>query len=310
MVKVDNPQLTKDTKMKFFAGRCYWRLGSSKTSPSYISYVTKSLKDTVKKVYNVSASPAQQNSSNVTNSSNSSTSSPANSSTSSPATASPTTPSPVAMECNTSLANLQSPIDINSTEASYVESSLLTYTYSKGDELSLLLIKNTGSVIKIEGTGLDQDYVTFNGTNYSLKSIEFHHGSEHRINDVEYPLEAQLVHEDAAGNLLIIAVLFQNGQRNALLEDHFAWLDLPKQVGNEKSIRPFNLASMFGLNNVATEYWSYDGTTTSTPCTSAHWLVLRHKPVISENQIEAFPLKNNSRAIQATNGRSIETNTQ
>jgi carbonic anhydrase len=53
--------------------------------------------------------------------------------------------------------------------------------------------------------------ITVNGKLYNLDKMHWHMPSEHTINGQRYPLEMHLVHKSDAGDLAVIAVLYQYG---------------------------------------------------------------------------------------------------
>ena len=92
-----------------------------------------------------------------------------------------------------------------------------------------LSVKNLGDVIRVSGDGLRLSLLVFDHATYALSYIDFHHKSEHEVNGVRYPLEAQLVHTGEDGRLLIMSVLFAetNGPNAALDKLPWAGLVLP-----------------------------------------------------------------------------------
>jgi carbonic anhydrase len=53
--------------------------------------------------------------------------------------------------------------------------------------------------------------ITVDGNVYNLDKMHWHMPSEHTINGQRYPLEMHLVHKSDAGDLAVIAVLYQYG---------------------------------------------------------------------------------------------------
>ena len=97
----------------------------------------------------------------------------------------------------------QSPIDLTGL----VEAELppIKVSYSAGGTE----VVNNGHTAQVNfGPGSS---LMVGGTRYELKQVHFHAPSENHINGKAYPLEAHLVHADKAGNLLVVALMFEEG---------------------------------------------------------------------------------------------------
>lgn len=150
------------------------------------------------------------------------------------------------------------------------------------------------------------DYVLFNNQKFELRQIHFHEASEHTINGVRYPLEMHMVHINAEGELLVLAIMAIEGRSSepfAFLEDY-----LPIQTGETKIID-----SNFDLNlNLPEnrEYYTYPGSLTTPPCTEGVlWFVFKHPITVSVEQVKELqvlmPL-NNYRGEQPLNARVVK----
>merc|ERR1712205_242293 len=84
------------------------------------------------------------------------------------------------------------------------------------------------------------DHVGFNSGTFKLHSLHFHHPSEHQIDGVTFPLEVQLEHRNAQGEVLMLSVLFQNGPANPFLSA-LPWHDLPSPKSIETSFLDVNV---------------------------------------------------------------------
>lgn len=112
---------------------------------------------------------------------------------------------------------------------------------------------------------------------YILQSIEIHSPSSHRIRDRFYPVEIHLIHKDASGNSLIIAILTEIGNNNSAVET------LLKQT-NLHSIDKFTFNSD-ELLPTSRAYYSYNGSLPYPPCTeNVKWRVLKTPITISTQQ--------------------------
>ncbi len=148
--------------------------------------------------------------------------------------------------------------------------------------------------------------LTVGGHTYALKQFHFHHPSEEHVDGKVYPLEAHLVHSDADGHTAVIAVLFDLGAANPLLDT--MWKNIPAEKEKEADISSISI-NVADLLPADRGYFTYMGSLTTPPCTEGvTWYVLKAHATISKEQLEAFvklyPL--NARPIQPTNGRPIQ----
>lgn len=74
--------------------------------------------------------------------------------------------------------------------------------------------------------------ITADGRQFELKQFHFHSPSENTIEGSFFPMEAHFVHADRQGNLLVVAVMFKEGERNAELEK--AWVHMPVNLNEKK----------------------------------------------------------------------------
>lgn len=149
-------------------------------------------------------------------------------------------------------------------------------------------------------------FVTVGAERYELVRFEFHSGSEHTIHGKREPMELQMVHKTKSGGLAIFATLVKAGNRNTtlttLLEnlpDPGATLSKPKLNIDPAGFLPLSL-----------QYFAYDGSLTTPPCTEGvRWYVLRTPITASQEQIDAFKKLYGAshRPAQALNKREVTT---
>eukprot|EP00163_Fabomonas_tropica_P018489 TRINITY_DN3282_c0_g1_i4.p1 TRINITY_DN3282_c0_g1~~TRINITY_DN3282_c0_g1_i4.p1 ORF type:complete len:305 (-),score=83.22 TRINITY_DN3282_c0_g1_i4:226-1140(-) len=178
----------------------------------------------------------------------------------------------------------------------------LEFSYTK----SKISLVNTGHVIRLnyeEGSTFVGD-----GTEYELKYILFRTPAEHRVRDLVFPLEVQLVHETRDSldkrQRAIISVLYTHGADNDALDTFLD--DLPKDGGAAALLNHAINADDLLPNN--RDFWAYDGSDTQPPCMQGvKWFVLTHFQTASPAQIKAFTdiFKFNARPTQPLNGRVI-----
>jgi carbonic anhydrase len=143
----------------------------------------------------------------------------------------------------------------------------------------------------------------FEGADWTMVQLQFHSGSETRVNGEQFALELQVMHENQQGSKLVLSVLFAKGAANGWL-DSLGW---SKRLPAAQQELPIDGAvSILDVLPTARQYYAYMGSLTTPPCTEGvQWVVMRERVSISEAQLGAFPTKGNFRPPQALNGRSV-----
>lgn len=191
----------------------------------------------------------------------------------------------------------QSPINLTGL----IEADLLPidFSYEAGGNEML----NNGHTIQVNyKVG---SHITLNGHAYELKQFHFHSPSENTINGKSFPMEAHLVHADKEGNLAVIALMFEEGKSNNILQA--AWGQMPAHKGDSQTLNTnLNVDKLLPANR---DYYRFNGSLTTPPCTEGvTWLVMRETVSISKQQIEQFSRvmhHPNNRPVQAINARAI-----
>lgn len=148
-------------------------------------------------------------------------------------------------------------------------------------------------------------YIKVGGKRYELMHYKFHTPSEHQKEGFNYPLEVQIVHKDGDDNHAIIAILFQEGERNPVLDELLNYL--PKEKNTQQ------LHEKVSLNPVRflpanTEFFKYSGSLTQPPCSEGvYWMVFKHPIQASAAQIIKLNevLGENARPVQNLNARTL-----
>ena len=191
----------------------------------------------------------------------------------------------------------QSPINLTK----FIEAELnpIAFSYVPGPASVI----NNGHTIQVDDS--DGGSITLDGTKYYLKQFHFHAPSENLIDGKSYPLEVHLVHADKEGNLAVVAVMFTEGAENSLLAK--IWPLMPHKTGDKKSL-PFEVQAS-GLLPVDRDYFRYNGSLTTPPCTEGVvWLVMKTPLTASKSQIEEFSHlmhHPNNRPVQPVNARPV-----
>ena len=191
----------------------------------------------------------------------------------------------------------ESPINIAHAEPA--DLPLLKIDYNPA---SLNIIDN-GHTIQVNlppGSSL-----TVGDKTYNLKQFHFHHPSEEHVNGKGFPLVAHLVHQDADGHLAVIAVLFEEGTANPLLDT--LWKNIPSEKEKARDVPSVTIQAQ-DLLPTDHGYFTFAGSLTTPPCTEGvTWYVLKSHASISPQQVAAFAklYPRNARPIQPTHARKI-----
>ncbi len=191
----------------------------------------------------------------------------------------------------------QSPIDIKMAGSGKPSAIDFGYAQSGAEVI------NNGHTIQVNVA--NGGSIKLDGTDYTLLQFHFHTPSEEKIGGKAYPLVAHLVHKSAAGQLAVVAVLFEVGDENQALKPVFS--ALPAKEGEATK-----LTSGFNASAILPAYkghYKFMGSLTTPPCSEGvRWQVMKQRVELSKQQLDAFrklfPM--NARPVQPLNGRKIE----
>lgn len=140
---------------------------------------------------------------------------------------------------------------------------------------------------------------------YQLKTISIHVPAEHQLKQKQYAAEMQMLHEDKSGHYVVIAVLFEEGQANPMLDKLLT--SLPKEGELHKPLSMRMTPADWMPTKPA--YYRYSGSLTTPPCSEGvQWVVMKEALKISKPQIEALQAAlggPNHRPLQEGQGRMI-----
>ena len=191
----------------------------------------------------------------------------------------------------------QSPINIVHTQSAALPAIQFEY------KPTALHIINNGHTIEINYAS--GSFIRIGDKRYELKQFHFHHPSEETIKGKRFPMELHLVHSDAAGNMAVVAVLFEEGSANPLIEK--LWGLAPKTAGPEKIAANLQIDATDLLPS-GQSYFTFLGSLTTPPCTEGvRWLVLETPLTISNKQLATFAkiYPYDERPTQSLNGRTV-----
>ncbi|GAB1621248.1 carbonic anhydrase family protein [Agarivorans albus] len=191
----------------------------------------------------------------------------------------------------------QSPINIAGTTKGELPTLALSYK-AAGSE-----VINNGHTIQVNYQ--PGSNISLAGHSFELKQFHFHSPSENTLKGKSFPLEAHFVHADEDGHLAVVAVMFEQGDENQELAK--AWAQMPKHAGEQAALLdPVDGLALWPKSH---EYYRFNGSLTTPPCSEGvTWLVLKKPVSASEQQIRDFTavMKHpNNRPVQAVNARVI-----
>jgi carbonic anhydrase len=191
----------------------------------------------------------------------------------------------------------QSPIDLSG----FVEADLapIAFEYGAGAQGAI----NNGHTI--QANVAPGSRITVDGHGFELKQFHFHSPSENLVDGRSFPMEAHLVHADADGNLAVVAVLFEEGEANPAVAA--VWEKMPAEAGGKAALE--TAADPQGLLPADRDYYRFNGSLTTPPCSEGVWWLVMKQPVtVSKEQIAAFEAvmhHPNNRPVQPANARPV-----
>ena len=192
----------------------------------------------------------------------------------------------------------QTPIDIRDTKLTDLKPVEFNYQSSK------LEILNNGHTIQVNNS--NSGFIIAQGVQFNLAQFHFHTPSENKINGRQYPLELHLVHKNTKGELAVIGVMFEEGEKNAIIEK--IENNTPESPGKEKKVDNISINPEDILPGNAS-YYHFEGSLTTPPCSEGvQWYVLKTPMKASREQIQKFAklFGENARPIQSINNRQVK----
>jgi len=198
------------------------------------------------------------------------------------------------------LGKNQSPIDISGAIEAQVGNLDTHYGQTSGQ------IVNNGHTVQITEKN-PNDYIIIRGEKYHLVQFHFHSPSENKVDGKSYPMEGHFVHANKDGELLVMAVMFDEGNENTSVEQLLSLLS--EQENKPINFENINIASFLPKGK---SYYRFSGSLTTPPCSEGvTWIVLKNPMTLSKPEIDKFAhafKHHNNRPTQPLNGRIIISN--
>lgn len=184
----------------------------------------------------------------------------------------------------------QSPIDLDD----FIDAELpeIAFDYKAGGNE----VVNNGHAVQVNYAS--GSTIGLDGTTFELKQFHFHSPSENTIRGKSFPMEAHFVHADAQGNLAVVALMFEPGASNPVLEQ--VWPHVPMEENGKAELEtPVAAAELIGDDR---DYYRYEGSLTTPPCSEGvRWIVLKQAAQASPEQLRMV-----ERAIGQPNNRPVQ----
>ncbi len=194
----------------------------------------------------------------------------------------------------------QSPINIVVSDSKDTDLQDIGFSY----KTTTNTVVNNGHSIQVNVDGGSS--IMIDGKNFELKQFHFHTPSENKINGKFFPLEAHFVHLDKDGNIAVLALMFEEGKSNPILEK--IWSKMPAKA-DSKSTLTLSASDVNALLPTDKAYYRFSGSLTTPPCSEGvRWLVLKKPVTISKEQVEKFlhtMHHENNRPVQGLNARKV-----
>ncbi|MEJ2533388.1 MAG: carbonic anhydrase family protein [Halioglobus sp.] len=194
----------------------------------------------------------------------------------------------------------QSPIDIRTDQLLEVRLPPINLDY-QGETTSII---NNGHTLQVNVSG--SNTLTAEGEKFELSQFHFHSPSEHQIDGEAFPLEAHFVHKNSNGDIAVVGLLFQLGEKNEDLE--ILGVAAPGQVGETAPITHSLAQKLTMPIRHIKRYYRYSGSLTTPPCSEGlRWYVIPVAATISSEQIDNYIalIGKDARGPQPINARIV-----
>ncbi|KAJ5663054.1 hypothetical protein N7507_003785 [Penicillium longicatenatum] len=164
----------------------------------------------------------------------------------------------------------QSPIDVVTDDIDYASAGSVHFHVPNANNAKF---ENLGSGLEVVLT--NGTLVTKNNS-YKLAQFHFHTPSEHRINEEHYPMESHFVFENTAGDIAVVAFLFelsQFGYSTPLFDSVFA------HIGDIATPGTYTMTDGLDFTGITQHLnshgiYQYSGSLTTPPCSeNVAWFI-------------------------------------
>jgi carbonic anhydrase len=194
----------------------------------------------------------------------------------------------------------QSPIDIQTKKVKREKLPALRFDYRK-ERVSA--INNGHTIQHNEKPG---SFLYVGDRKYVLEQFHVHVPSEHTLDGRHTALEIHFVHKSESGEVAVVAVLAQSGEKNPIRLPQYK--EIPKERGERVEAEGV-MRTPLDFIPEDRHYYSYPGSFTTPPCTEGvRWIVMASTVEVGPEAIAEFKraIGRNNRPIQPLFGRRVK----
>ncbi|NRG41066.1 carbonic anhydrase family protein [Rathayibacter sp. VKM Ac-2835] len=193
----------------------------------------------------------------------------------------------------------QSPVDLTASSTSAGADISITTSDSEGE------LEDTGHTVQVVDDGAGS-VVSYKGSEYELVQMHVHTPSEHTIDGVAADAEFHFVHQNTAGERLVLGVLVVEGAESAAYDSFAAHAAETAESDSDADVAiDLDVAELLPSS---LEHAAYEGSLTTPPCTEGvQWIVFTEPVSLSPEQLadldSAHP--HNTRPTQPLGDRAV-----
>ncbi|KAK9762091.1 hypothetical protein K7432_012502 [Basidiobolus ranarum] len=203
----------------------------------------------------------------------------------------------------------QSPIDITRTSAKLVENHPLQLKWHK-EHLKNVTMVNNGHTLQINMPAENRVELKREGVHYYLRQFHIHTPSEHHINGRYYDAEVHLVMSDKDNEKYqVLGVLMGlSDEPSKFLQDISSEHNIPDDAGQSILLHRINLRALITEVDDFREYYSYEGSLTTPPCTEGvRWIVAKNPAKMTWRQLDDMRQGTHYNARYVQQGHKIKS---
>lgn len=200
----------------------------------------------------------------------------------------------------------QSPIDLSGATAvtgGQFERAHGNFAVELRHRATVLDLLDNGHTIQV--TPVAEIGMMVGGVRFGLAQYHFHAPSEHAIDGRRFPLEAHFVMSNAAGELAVLGILYEEGEHAPAFDLIIGYL--PQSADQGRHLEDLDL-DVEELKQIPERVYAYRGSMTTPPCSEGvRWFVGAEPETLSAGQLEALTshLHDNARPLQPRGDREL-----
>ncbi|KAK9767484.1 hypothetical protein K7432_002711 [Basidiobolus ranarum] len=196
----------------------------------------------------------------------------------------------------------QSPIDLTRTSAKIITNKPLNIHWPNLRTHGLN-VTNNGHTLQVTVPSHTNLTMTRDAITYRLAQFHIHTPSEHHVFGKYFDMEIHFVMNNAKLNKNhVVGIVFEATNKKSSFLSHIGQdRNIPTVAGESSVIGNIDFQSLFKEVENVSEYWAYEGSLTTPPCTEGvRWAVARKVAQLSWKQFQTLRhvIKYNARTVQ------------